>query len=399
MGKAIIVPNVDWASKNFGKVSLVELTIIGDTTIYGTMSYSAELRGAPVSVNWSLTGSAATLSSQVGTSVTLTPISDGVVTLSATYEGKTESIEITVYEGVVLTSISGQEWLDETDIVIAAQDGDGNTIPATLSTNDTSLITLIDNGNGTATVKIVPGGTGGTATISASFYGVTVTKNIAVYVMSGLQRHLVGDDAGASSWVDRANNVSFSLANTSKTANGKGVIFNGTSAYGKSNDTTNFAQQTTTIEVVASVAEISDISSFYYGYSSAGANKPSIMHTLYPVSSSLAYTKDCLAIAGVEGPKWKLYWDEHLNVIRTASVSYTRAYVNGTSCENDGTPFKSTTSDAIRYESIGAWRYGSNYITHYLNGSIYQMRIYNRTLSAAEVLANQAADIIRYGIS
>lgn len=95
MGKALMIPNVNWASKNFGRVTRMdELSISGESTITASGTYTAYYNGNAVSVTWSLTGNG-TISTVTGTSTTVVPSANGTLLLTATYGNKTASLSIT----------------------------------------------------------------------------------------------------------------------------------------------------------------------------------------------------------------------------------------------------------------------------------------------------------------
>lgn len=109
MGKAIMIPNVNWASKNFGRVTRADqLSIEGASTITASGTYTAYYNGNAVSVTWRLTGNG-TLSQSTGTTTTVIPSVNGTLLLSATYGDKTASLSITAepYSYDVLDHITG----------------------------------------------------------------------------------------------------------------------------------------------------------------------------------------------------------------------------------------------------------------------------------------------------
>lgn len=389
MGKAIIVPDVNWASKNFGTVSIVELIITGATTIYGEQSYSAYLKGAPVSATWTLSGSAASLSSQVGSSVTLTPVSDGLVTLSATYNGVTESVEITVYEGVVLTSISGQEWLDEKAITLTAISGGGVVLPATFSTNDNSLVSLSDNGAGTATITAAANGIGGIATISATFWGVTVTKTISVYVMAGLAFHLDGADATASAWKDRKANIEFALTNC--TPQNGGVLFNGSTSKGvNTKDNPSLGLTSPTIEFVVQPLQ-TPTASKYILFGRTASTSVKIPQCYYYLSGDKmkAFTNSGQA---TQATPFATKAAAAKTFVQSISMS-------GNVADGSDLTYDSSTNTATSDHS--AWALGHNDISadYTFYGYIFNIRIYKNSLTAAQMKHNQGIDALRYGIT
>lgn len=87
MGKAIIIPNVNWSTRNFGKVTKSELAIIGDDTIIvgDSKTYTAQYEGNAVNASWSIEGNGV-LSSTTGTSVTVTSTGVGSISIMASYD-------------------------------------------------------------------------------------------------------------------------------------------------------------------------------------------------------------------------------------------------------------------------------------------------------------------------
>lgn len=97
MGKAIIIPNVDWSSINFGTVTPTRLYIEGSSSIYDGLSseYTALYMGVAVNVTWSIEGNG-TISTTTGSSVTVTSTGAGSITLMASYNSVTATKQITI---------------------------------------------------------------------------------------------------------------------------------------------------------------------------------------------------------------------------------------------------------------------------------------------------------------
>lgn len=100
MGKALIIPDVDWSNNNIGQVTFVtdNLIITGHSEINGNSVYNAYYGGESIVVTWELSDySVASLSNTSGSNVTITPIVDsGVVTLSAIYGDEIVSLIIVI---------------------------------------------------------------------------------------------------------------------------------------------------------------------------------------------------------------------------------------------------------------------------------------------------------------
>lgn len=196
------------------------------------------------------------------------------------------------------------------------------------------------------------------------------------YVTSGLVFHLDGEDATTAQWVDRVGGIAFTMNNV--TLDGKGgVVFNG-SAYGNYPDTLDFPSSTHTIEVVLNKTEtggmqvafminVSDNVAFGFGSDgkyiitkSGNSNSRKTWNTgsglaTYSVTNSNAY-KNCALMSQKSADTWFL---------RTGGT-----FVGSRSADNA-----------------------------FFKGTIYQIRVYNRALTADEILHNHAIDISKYNIT
>lgn len=110
MGKALIIPDVDWSNNNIGQVTFVtdDLIITGPSEINGNSVYKAYYGGESIVVTWELSDySVASLSNTSGSNVTITPIVDsGVVTLSAIYGDEIASLIIVISKESFITQDS-----------------------------------------------------------------------------------------------------------------------------------------------------------------------------------------------------------------------------------------------------------------------------------------------------
>ena len=106
MGKAIIIPDVDWSSRNLGRVTFKNnendneekiLEIIGDSTITSSSVYRVTLNGVLVGATWSISSTQyAQLDVVDGSQVIVTPKMSGNIVLTATYNGVSATKNITV---------------------------------------------------------------------------------------------------------------------------------------------------------------------------------------------------------------------------------------------------------------------------------------------------------------
>lgn len=123
MGKALIIPDVDWSNNNIGQVTFVtdNLIITGPSEINGNSVYKAYYGGESIVVTWELSDySVASLSNTSGSNVTITPIVDsGVVTLSAIYGDEIVSLTILLSKESFIT----QDSIDPANMLYQWGDG------------------------------------------------------------------------------------------------------------------------------------------------------------------------------------------------------------------------------------------------------------------------------------
>ena len=102
MGKAMIVPNVDWSNNNLGQVTASILTIGGSSNVELTGTFTAVLGGSLVNAQWAISDSSvASLSSNTGNTIVVTALKNGTATLSATYNGETADLVINCNAGYI----------------------------------------------------------------------------------------------------------------------------------------------------------------------------------------------------------------------------------------------------------------------------------------------------------
>lgn len=198
------------------------------------------------------------------------------------------------------------------------------------------------------------------------------TAAIKPYISNGLVFHLDGADATTTSWVDRVNNVTFDMYNV--TCDGKGVYFNGSNSYGHSSTTVVYDYRTSTIEVVIRRTQAS-------GFVFQAINSNAIVYISGAGNINFSF--------GAKRPN--VTANMQLNKTVTHSINFDRNYLNGTQ-------YAFTTADSWGRQGTGTdiGRRGNG--TYYFKGYMYQIRIYNRKLSDAEILFNQEQDRKKYGI-
>lgn len=197
---------------------------------------------------------------------------------------------------------------------------------------------------------------------------------IKPYISNGLVFHLDGADATTTSWVDRKGGISFTMSNITLVDKG-GVRFKG-NANSKGQSSTVFDSNylSSTIEVVA------------YKYASSGF----VLDT--SAGTGICYLQGGSYVAFTHAPyKRSAISTQGLNKIFTHSINNDREIFNGSN-------YNFTTNDTWGRQSTGTFLGIRGNGAYPLNGIIYQIRIYNRKLSEAEILFNQEQDRKRYGI-
>ena len=395
MGKAIIIPSVNWGTKNLGRVTRLDgLVITGASTTYGEdVVLTSTYNGNPVTAQWSVTSNNATIVVS-GSTCTVTPTgtAPSTITVQATYAGSTETKTVSLVE--MHLTIDGQEWLDENAITLTAKNGVSTVSGATFAITDGSdLATITDNGNGTATLTAKTTGAGGLVTITVSKYGYTVTKQVRVYVMSGMLFHLDGADFANNNWTDRKGGKSLPMTKCTLNANNDGVVFNGTSSYGGSlhnQDTFGIIELTSggTLEFALKPAVFSKATFQNVISLPANPNNCKTVHCFYRNSSDkmvmfcnatiVAYSTD-FSNAELSGSA----------IVQSAS--FQTSLCNGAAKEASGTDTNPQNGDS----AVIGWNTASSYF----KGEMYQIRIYGSNLTADQMLNNQKIDAIRYNIT
>ena len=198
------------------------------------------------------------------------------------------------------------------------------------------------------------------------------------YVQSGLIFHLDGSNATTSQWVDKAQGITFNMANV-VLANG-GVVFNGSSSKGTSSvPLYNASYLCGTIEVVIST------------------NSPSTTQFVLDPGNTFSMAYGLLsgrALCFMSGPGSSTTQNSAIigsGVFVQTVVKSSLNYINGSPSS---------------FGAADAWSKNNSYITigcrnnnsSYFNGTIYQIRVYARELTVSEILHNHTIDIAKYNI-
>lgn len=201
------------------------------------------------------------------------------------------------------------------------------------------------------------------------------------YIQDGLVFWLDGADCLADTWVDRVSGNALTRHGASVSISNGGVTFSSAAAF-CSTEITLPTYNTSTIELVAilrgggaqnMLLYASDTNSIVYSYN-ASMSKCWIRPATFTGRTSITP-----------------------NTIGTQSVSNSFNYINKVL----NTAASTNVNRGAGYcTSVGAWVSNSSYsLQRGFVGTIYQIRIYNRLLSEAEIFHNQDLDISQYNIT
>lgn len=395
MGKAIIIPSVNWGTKNLGQVTRLDgLVITGASTTHGEdIVLTSTYNGNPVTAQWSVTSNNATIVVS-GSTCTVTPTgtAPATITVQASYAGSTATKTVSLVE-TQITGIDGQSWLDENAITLTAKNGASTVSGATFAITDGSdLATITDNGDGTATLTAKTTGTGGLVTITASKDGGTVTKQVRVYVMSGMLFHLDGADFANNNWTDRKAGKSFPMTDCTLNTNNDGVVFNGTSSHGGSlHNQSTFGNISLTsggtVEFALKSAVISETKNQHIIVLPGYKGYITTAHCMYldEQNTMVCFSNNANAAFETDYSTAKLSGSAIVQ-----SASFQTSLCNG-AVKAAGTYVNTQNGDS----AVIGW----NTATTYFKGEMYQIRIYGSNLTADQMLNNQKIDAIRYNIT
>lgn len=196
------------------------------------------------------------------------------------------------------------------------------------------------------------------------------------YITNGLVFHLDGADATASQWVDKVGGIVFTMKNTTLDGNG-GVVFNG-SAYGNYASNLNFPSSSHTIEITLNKTN------------QIGLQVAFMINSSNMVSFGFSSGNDYIITKSGNSNARKT-WNAGAG-LHTYSVTNSTAYKDKVVMTQRGTD--------TWYLRTGGTFVGTRTTDNALFiGTIYQIRIYNRALSADEIKHNQEIDIEKYNIS
>lgn len=346
-------------------------------------SYSATITA---SVGYTLTGATVSIT-MGGTDITASAYNNGTISIasvtgalviSISAAAKTVSSISAVYtqSGTVYDTDS----LDslKSDLVVTATYSDTTT--ATVPSADYTLSGTLEAGTSTITVSY-----GGKTTT----FSVTVTSADPSYVSDGLVMWLDGIKNGTNgahestltTWVDQTGN-GWDWTNGGSAVTQNSVVFNGESNNYLYRNYQSIPQNVAMVEIVAKKTRGGCIVTGFGRNYVGNMNIPSTGNNLvFHTSAGSGADKNTAFDFGTAGE------------IHSANSS---GYLDGVAI----TQFASSAADwQYEYPSIGKYRASDGTGDEYkFIGEIYCIRMYSRILTEQEILANYAADVIRFGL-
>lgn len=204
----------------------------------------------------------------------------------------------------------------------------------------------------------------------------------AEYIQNGLVYHFVSSDSDGQTWVDRINGLTFTLANVSK-AQDNGLYFNG-SANGVCPDVS--LPQDFTLEIVFNKI---GTSSGYYILMASQKDQNIVF-----VTNETTFRTDIPP----RNREYSYNYTSRKVTASTTNISSGQLVILNTTTLNT---FNGVGIFGANYSGIqiGARATANGSFRDYgLVGELYQIRVYDRQLSEAEILVNQAIDINKYNL-
>lgn len=202
------------------------------------------------------------------------------------------------------------------------------------------------------------------------------------YIEDGLVFWLDCRDATTSSWVDKIGNKSFSLYSVTKDSLG-GIVFAGAAgSYGKSTSNIYYDKSACTIEVV--VNSVSNAAGGVFCNTQGGL--------------SFYYTSTNIVRNGASKSSNGSKWTTTIAGTHVVSLANTIAYQDGALITYGGSESFGG-NDSGTYLGRRDLNTNNNSVRDPFKGTIYQVRIYNRLLTAEEIAYNHGLDMAKYNIT
>lgn len=216
---------------------------------------------------------------------------------------------------------------------------------------------------------------------NTNLYIIYDPNNLYPYIQNGLIFHIDGADADFVNmvWRSKKGDITFTLGEShSPVANG-GVQFSGTEAAGNKALT---RVEAGTIEVVIEIPSGQGNSHVFYP---RGGTSLRIGYGVYNEANGVMF-----GYGGYKRPNAKVPFGRiftHSAVIASGNdTGRVTSYVNGARGANTS------------YSNYWYGQSGNTGLGQSFRGKIFQIRVYNRLLTQAEVLSNQEVDMHKYGI-
>lgn len=193
------------------------------------------------------------------------------------------------------------------------------------------------------------------------------------YIQDGLVFQLDGIDKGNDAWIDRKGQKEFVLHNV--VTNSNNMEFNGTNSYAECSSTLGYDSATHTLEVVWEGNKVTGVP-FFGGPTSAEL-------CLLPQGTPLR------RLSFGTGMNFIVNQPDELKMIsaNADNIIYNAGWIGTSAALEANASYNQTVASVGRYK-----------FSNYFRGKIYAIRVYNRKLSALEMLQNQLIDIERFGL-
>lgn len=193
------------------------------------------------------------------------------------------------------------------------------------------------------------------------------------YIQDGLVFQLDGIDKGNDAWIDRKGQKEFVLHNV--VTNSNNMEFNGTNSYAECSSTLGYDSATHTLEVVWEGNKVTGVP-FFGGPTSAEL-------CLLPQGTPLR------RLSFGTGMNFIVNQPDELKMIsaNADNIIYNAGWIGTSAALEANDSYNQTVASVGRYK-----------FSNYFRGKIYAIRVYDRKLSALEMLQNQLIDIERFGL-
>ena len=198
--------------------------------------------------------------------------------------------------------------------------------------------------------------------------------SVGDYIQDGLVFQLDGIDKGNDAWVDIKGQKEFALHNV--IVNDNNIEFNGTDSYAEYGTPLGYSSATHTLEIVWESSKVTGVPFF-------GGPTDAEVYLMQLQATTLR------KLSFGTGMKYIANLPDTLKMIsaNADNIIYNAGWIGTSAALEARNSFDQTVASIGRYK-------GDNYF----KGKIYAIRIYDRKLTALEMLQNQLIDIERFGL-